>query len=353
MNQKEELINSLVFKLADSTNMSIGELKSVLSVSMHDYSIDKMESTELSIGNGCITDELWRYFKIGKLSVGLQPESLQRYEEVVYQLCDFTHKELNMITTEDISVFLYSYKQIHNTKDSTMQSKRLYLNSVYNYLYKHGKISYNPMDLIDPIRCVVKVKKPLNDFETELIKMACEKQKRTGRRNIALINFMLDSGVRVSELCGIRMSDIDFTKNKILILGKGNKERYVYFSDRTKARLEVYFKERKDLQLNNFNELSFKYADRPLFASCDKNCHPLTKEGIENTLKEIGKISGIYRLHPHLLRATFATNLASQGVSTSVIAKALGHANLNTIHRYILLSDDQVEHNLKGTNFGR
>lgn len=117
--------------------------------------------------------------------------------------------------------------------------------------------------------------------------------------------------------------------------------------------MELYFQQRKDLQLNNnFKELSFDFADRPLFGSCDKDCPPLTKGGVENALKGIGKLSGITRLHPHLLRATFATNLAQKGVSTSAIAKALGHANLNTIHRYILLTDDQVSMQLRSVGFG-
>ena len=351
-NQKEELINSLVIQLADKTDVPINELKSIISIGMYDYSIDKIENTALSIGDGSVTDALWGFFYLHKRSTGLQEESLIRYKETIYQLHDFTHKDINLITTEDIAIFLYQYKKTRKVEDSTLQGKRLYLNSFYSFLFKHKKISYNPMDLIEPIKCVVKVKKPLSDFEIEKIKIACEKQKRTGIRNIAMINFMLDSGVRVSELCGIKMSDIDFDKNKVLILGKGNKERYVYFSDRTKARLEVYFQERKDLQLNNFNELCFIYADRPLFASCDKNHHPLSKNGVENTLKDIGRISGVIRLHPHLLRATFATNLAKKGVSTSTIAKALGHANLNTIHRYILMTDDQVSTSLMAVGFG-
>lgn len=352
MNQKEELINSLVIKLADRTDMSVNELKSLISIGMYDYSIDKMETTALSCGDGSVTDMLWRYFELGKLSTGLQEESLQRYKEVVYQLYDFTHKEINMITTEDISVFLYQYKHMKKIQDSTMHSKRLYLNSFYSYLFKHKKISYNPMDLIDPIKCIVKVKKPLTEYETEKIKMACEKLPRSANRNIAMINFMLDSGVRVSELCGIKMSNVDFLHNKVLILGKGNKERYVYFSDRTKARLEVYFRDRNDMDTNDFNELCFKYSDLPLFASCDKHCRCMNKGSVESMLKTIGKNAGIERLHPHLLRATFATNLAKRGVSTSAIAKALGHANLNTIHRYILLSDDQVSTSLRSVGFG-
>lgn len=353
MNQKEELINSLVIDLADSTDLSVRQLKNIISSKLYDYSIDKIDETGISTRcNGNITEMLWDYFEVGKAGVGLSKDSLLGYKKVVYQLCDFVHKEINMVTTEDVAVFLYQYKKQNGCKDTTMESKRLYLNSFFTYLFKHKRISYNPMDLIDPIKCLSTVKKPLTDFETEKIKMACEKTKRTGVRDIAMINFMLDSGVRVSELCNIKMSDIDFINNKVLILGKGNKERYVYFSDRTKARLEVYFESRVDLNLTSFTELNFKYADRPLFASCDKLCHSMKKNGVERTLRNIGELAGVPRLHPHLLRATFATNLAKRGVSASTIAKALGHSNLNTIHKYILLTDDQVAMSLRSVGFG-
>jgi hypothetical protein len=173
-NEKEELINSLVIGLADNTNMSVCELKSLISIKLYDYSIDKIETTALSVGCGSVTDMLWQYFYLGKRSVGMDDNSLEKYRDTVYQLVDYTHKDINMITTEDISIFLYQYKVNKKVADSTLQSKRLYLSSVYKYLHKHKKISYNPMELIDPIKCVVKVNKPLSEFETEKIKIACE-----------------------------------------------------------------------------------------------------------------------------------------------------------------------------------
>lgn len=349
-NVKEELINALVIRLADKTNTSVNELKNLISMELYDYSVDKIETTELSVSDGSITDSLFKYFEIGKLSTNMQPESIQRYREVVEQLCNFTHKELNMITSEDISVFLYKYKEIHNIQDTTMHSKRLYLLSVFSYLYKHKKIANNPMDMIDPIKYKVKVKTPLSDEEVERIRMACEEQRgKVSRRNIAMINFMLDTGVRVSELCNINMSDVDFNKKKVLILGKGNKERYVYFSDRTKVRLEVYFKDRKDLQTDGFKIIY--PVNCPLFANVNKKHGRLCKSGVEATLNKIGQLSGVSRLHPHLLRSSFATNLARKGVDINTIAKALGHANLNTIHRYVLLTDEQVNTTIQSVGY--
>lgn len=180
--------------------------------------------------------------------------------------------------------------------------------------------------------------------------MACESQSsKIAKRNIAMINFMLDTGVRVSELCGINVSDVDFVNKRALVLGKGNKERYVYFSDRIKVRLEVYFKDRNDIIINGFGVMSSNNC--PLFANVNKYHGRLSKSSVEVILKKIGEISHIERLHPHLLRATFATNLARKGVDINTIANALGHANLNTIHRYVLLNDKQINSNIQSVGY--
>lgn len=349
-NSKEQLVNALVIRLADKVGISIGELKNIITMELYDYSVEKIKNTELSVGDGSVTASLFNYFKIGKLSAGMQPDSIRRYYETIEQLCSFTHKELNMIDAEDINIFLYMYKDIYKIQDSTMQSKRLYLSSVFSYLYKHKKINSNPMELIEPIKCKIKVKQPLSDEEVERVRMACEEQKgKVSRRNIAMINFMLDTGVRVGELCNINISDVDFVKKRVLILGKGNKERYVYFSDRTKVRIEVYFKDRTDIDFNNMRST---YAiDCPLFANVNSKHGRLSKSSVENILKKVGELSNVKRLHPHLLRATFATNLARKGVDINTIAKALGHANLNTIHRYVLLSDEQVNTAIKSVGY--
>ncbi len=145
----------------------------------------------------------------------------------------------------------------------------------------------------------------------------------------------------MSELCSINLSDIDFGSLRCKVLGKGNKERYVYFTARTMVRLQEYFKTRKDIQHDGGNAIFG--LDTPLFATVDKRYKRVQKSGIECLIKKIGRISGVTRLHPHLLRATFATNLAKRGVALNVIAKALGHADLQTISKYVLLTDEVIK----------
>lgn len=334
MESKMDLVNTLVYRLADRTDMSISELKSAIEISMFDYSVERMETTELSCGGGAVTDNLWMYFQMGKLSQNISQGTLDQYKLVAYQLVTIVSKDLNMITSDDIKVFLLKMKMVNGCSDVTVNNKRLCLSSIFSYLHKYDKIARNPMNKVDAIKCCSKIKKPLSDIEVEIILMACDDLKPLARdRAIAMIYFMLDTGVRVSELCSLSVGDIDMDERKGIVLGKGNKERWIYFSDKTLVRLKQYLYGRGD----------GAPADAPLFCSLKRPFKRMDKSGIENILKQLGTKSGVYRLHPHLLRATFATNLSKKGVPIEVIAKLLGHANLNTISRYVLVTEDYIQ----------
>lgn len=226
MESKHDLVNALVYRLADRVDMPIGELKAAIEISMFDYDVKKVETTELSVGSGQATNELWWYFEMGKLSQNLSQASLNQYKLVAYQLVNMVNKELNMITADDIKVFLLKMKMVHGNSDITINNKRLVLSSIFTYLYKYDKIARNPMNKVDPIKCRSQLKKPLTEIEIEIILMACDDLPPMARnRALAMVYFMLDTGVRVSELCGLKVGDIDFEHRKGIVLGKGNKER--------------------------------------------------------------------------------------------------------------------------------
>ena len=333
MESKADLVNSLVYRLADKVDMPISELKAVIEISMYEYNIEKITTTELTVsGAGNITDQLWLYFEIGKLSQNITRGTLDQYKLVVYQLCTLIGKELNLITSDDVKVYLLKMKMINGCSDVTVNNKRLNLSSVFSYLYAHEKIARNPMNKVDKIKCRSRIKQPLSEIEVEVIIMATGELKPAARkRAVAMMYFLLDTGVRVSELSSLNVSDLDFNNHQGIVLGKGDKERFIYFSPRTEVRLKDYLNTREDLKNRN---------DGPLFASIDLPHERLHKGGIEYILRQLGEKSGVYRLHPHLVRATFATNLSKKGVPIEVIAKLLGHANLNTIHRYVLVTDE-------------
>lgn len=335
---KENLINSLVCKLSENTDLSMEELRDKICVEMYSWNVSKLDENKVYVKDGSITRILMKYFEIGKMSSNKSRDTINQYIRVVYQLCHMTNKEINMITSDDVKYFLVLYKEIYKVSDATMECKRLYLSSVFSYLYKNNKISDNPMERVDPISYTNKVKKPLTEEEIERIVMAC----KGDRRSIAMIYFLVSTGVRVSELCSIKIRDIDFDKKRVLVLGKGSKERFVYIDGRTKVRIMDYLKyDRRDIRFENGN---MEYElDTPLFASKDIRHHPIHKGCVEKLLHQLGDKSGVDRLHPHLIRATFATRCIQNGVDINIVAKLMGHVKIDTTTRYILLSQDDIE----------
>lgn len=227
---------------------------------------------------------------------------------------------------------------MHGVSDYTMEYKRLCLSSIFTYLYKNKKIDDNPMDRVEPISYEKKVKQTLTDEEVERLILACDGD----RRKIAMIYFFVNTGVRVSELAGLKLSDVDFDRRRALVLGKRSKQRYVYFDSRTKVRVMDYIEhDRKDVTFENGRMIY--PPDAPLIASEKGGFHAIKKNAIENAIKDIGAKSMITRLHPHLFRATYATNMIKKGVDIQVIAKLLGHSKVETTSLYICLSDDEME----------
>ena len=335
---KENLINSLIVSLADNTDLSISGLKEKLQMELYNWNVTKVTTTEVSIANGDVTRELLRFFEIGKLGSNKSKETIIQYERVVMQLCDMVGKELNMITTDDVKYFLVMYKQIYNVSDVTMESKRLYLSSVFSYLYKNKKINDNPMNRVDPVSHVKKVKRALSDEELERIILACN----GNRREIAMVYFLVNTGVRVSELANLKIHDVDFNRKRALILGKRSKQRYVYFDARTKVRLLDYLeKDRPDVTFINGNIVCNNNI--PLISREKCNYHPIKKNAIERIVRKLGERSMINRIHPHLFRATYATNMLKKGVDIQIISKLLGHSKVETTSLYILLSDEEME----------
>lgn len=341
---KEEMITMYLNEIMERFDGSdLQYLKDKFWAVSFNFCVDRIDSTEISTTNGETTEILFNYFRIGKLSSGKAEGTIDQYRRVVYQLCDFCHKELNMITTDDVLYFLTKYKKTYNVKESTMDSKRKYLSSVFTYLHKHKKLNENPMDLVEPVKYKKCIKVPLSDEEIETLKINC-----SNARDLAIIQFSLDTGVRVSELCGINLSDIDFRRYTCKVLGKGNKERTVSFSGKTMMRINEYLKQRKDI---NFNGAFMQYTDdTPLFKSF-RNCDRIHKGGVEAMMRKLGSKSGVIRLHPHLLRATFATRLAEKGTDIGIIAKLLGHANLSTIDRYVLIDQTMIDRVVRQKGF--
>jgi site-specific recombinase XerD len=343
--EKDNLINALVVRLADKSTLSAAELKREISEELSLYDVVKLNTTLPSTGDGSATRYLFEQFAKAKGSAGMSKNSLEQYGYAVKGLCSFAKKEISLMTSEDIEEYLISLRK-SGRKSETIRNRYRLLHSFYTFTVEKKLLASNPMDGMQPVKQELHLKKPLTEKEIEKIRVVCEtfggiKTLRT----TAMINFMLDSGVRVTEMCGIKLSDVNFDGRSAIVWGKGGKEREVYFTDRTFVRLQEYLMNRPDINMSGVNLIY--NGDAPLFASYKQPYGALKKAAVERELHVIGEKSGVIRLHPHLLRATMATRLAEKGVSIDVIAALLGHANLHTINRYVLLSTDQIKDAIK------
>jgi integrase/recombinase XerD len=348
---KNELVNVILYSMIDKLDKEqVDQLKHCLQVSFYSYDINKIENTELSCGCGNTTQELIDYYAICKLGSGRSQDTVKQYIRVVHQLCDMVHKELNMITSDDVIFFLarYPYTKTPVVSKCTMDSKRRYLSSVFSLLKKHKKIAENPMDMVEQIKYMSKAKIPLDKKEINNIRAAIlrEKNEMVKTRNSAILEMFLDTGLRVSELSGINLSDINFNNKEIKVIGKNNKERIVMFSKSTKDKISEYLKYRS-IDIHD----CWSFCDIPLFMN-KSNTIRLKASGIQNLMKKLRKPSGILRLHPHLLRASSATHMATQGIPIDVVAEYLGHSGLGVIQKYVINSRQRMKTELQKVGIG-
>lgn len=346
MSNKTELINSILYGMMDELNKEqLGVLKSQLQLVLYDYNISKIDNTEVSIGNHESTKELLEYFSVCKLSSGRSKDTIKQYLLVARQLCNFLNKELNMITTDDIIYFLakYPYTQSRIVSGCTMDSKRRYLSSIFGLLKKHKKIAENPMETVERVKYRKKCKQPLSQEEICSVKDAVANKNSNvlRNRNTMIINLLLDTGCRVSELTNISIKDFDFQRNTIKILGKGNRERFVYFSEQTKEDIMKY------LEMRDYCK------DDPLLLNLS-GTNRLKSSGVQSMLKNLRKKCGVDRLHAHLFRATMATDLVQRyKVSIDVVAKYLGHSGLETIQKYVINNSEYIINEFNRIGLGK
>lgn len=318
--------------MADSTYLPISELKKLVAEAVSDFDVSYMDTTLPSTGDGSATRWLMREFCHSKANQGMSEASLYQYMTAIKMLVGYCKKEITLIDHRDINMFIEHYRMT-GVQSTTVKNKYELISSVFSWLTIRHYIAENPMLMVDKVKTEQKFKKPLTQSEIEMIKVAIEHKGNLEeqKKNMAMFYFMLDTGVRVSELCSIKVSDCNFKDKTVVVMGKESKEREVYFTDKTVVRMNEYFRVRPDM-VDGYS------IDCPLIASL-RGHHTIVPYSVQTTMKQLGELSGVTRLHPHLIRATMATNLANKGVPITSIAKLLGHVDLSSINRYVLVSN--------------
>lgn len=232
----------------------------------------------------------------------------------------FTH-----MTTDHLRTYLTDYQKINNCSKVSIDNIRRNLSSFFSWLEEENYILKSPMKRIHKIKTDKVIKETLSDESLECLRDSCD-----NLRDLAIIDLLASTGMRVGELVNINIEDIDFENRECVVFGKGNKERPVYFDARTKIHLKNYLKSRTD--------------DNPaLFVSLDKPFNRLQISGVEIRLRNLGRRLGIHRVHPHKFRRTVATRAIDKGMPIEQVQSLLGHSQIDTTMHYAMVNQNNVK----------
>lgn len=254
---------------------------------------------------------------------GRSEKTLKQYYDALTKLLDEIPKSIKDIRTNDIRYHLAHYQTTHNVSNATVNNKRKFLSAFFVWATREEIVDKNPMLKINSIKEKYVSKKPFSDIELAKIRDALE-----DNREKALVEFLLSTGCRVSEVAGLKVGNIDFRTGECVVLGKGNKERTVYLNNKSMYYMERYIG-------------GFVDADRPLFMNALGR--GMTKQNIEELMRIIGKRAGVSKVHPHRFRRTMATNAMKRGMPVQYIQVILGHSKLDTTMIYCIYDKEVVK----------
>lgn len=257
---------------------------------------------------------------------GLSKRSIKYYGTILAQVKKDTCKPITELTTNEIRAYLARGLMERKWSINTANNVRAVLLSFFGWAYKEKAIADNPMTRVQRIKGIKKVRLPLSSEEIEKLRNAANV------RNRAIIEVLLSTGCRVSELTGLTRNAVDFREGKAKVLGKGNKERWVYFNSLAKMYLAKYLDSRND--------------DVPaLFVEESTPHRPLSFNAVEAMLRKLGKCVGVEKVHPHRFRHTAATTALRRGMPIDMIQKVLGHENISTTMIYAHTDGTSVQEN--------
>ncbi len=340
---KDALVNNIICML-DSMGVETEGVADRLYILMKDIEIKPME-TALALRDDALNEQLLKRFLAAKMVKGCTKRTIIRYQKQISWTLSRFGKPCTEITADDIRVYIALRLTQDGISKVSANNELLCLRTFYNWLTVEEIIRVNPMLKIDRIKTDKIKKKAFTDLECEKLRANCRTALET-----AIVEVLLSTGCRVSELVGIRIDDIE--QGKCIVHGKGNKDRVVYFTAKAELAIAKLLDERKDT-----NPYLFP-AGLPLLEGLDNpaHCHPtwyqhpeLIGEGardkgaVEDTVRKLGKRAGVENVHPHRFRRTSATLALRRGMPIELVSKMLGHEQLTTTQLYLDLSEDDLE----------
>lgn len=234
-------------------------------------------------------------------------------------------KSVRQVETNDIRAYISDYENESNAGKVTLDNIRRIISSFFAWLEDENYIVKSPARRIHKIRVGKTVKDVYSDEELEQMRDTC-----TNLRDLAIIDVLSSTGIRVGELVNLNIADVDFEKRECVVMGKGNKQRKVYFDARTKIHLYEYIASRYD-------------ETKALFVSLNNPHNRLSIRGIETILHKVGSNLKSTKVHPHKFRRTLATKAIDKGMPIEQVQVLLGHSQIDTTLRYAMVNQNNVK----------
>jgi site-specific recombinase XerD len=321
---KQTIIQAIVDRMKSTlTVVQLEQLNGVLDSVLAGYEVSPMPTSD-EVRNK-ENAELLDVFLSAKRIEGCSEKSMHYYKSSIEKLVSAVKKNVRKIDTNDIRRYLADIQTERSLSKVTIDNLRRIFSSFFSWLEDEDYIVKSPVRRIHKVRTDTLVKEVLTDENIEVLRDSCQEL-----RDIALIDMLASTGMRVGELVKINREDVDFQERQCVVFGKGNKEREVYFNARTKIHLKKYLDSRTD--------------DNPaLFVSLTKPYNRLSISGVEVRLRNLGKQANLNKVHPHKFRRTLATMAIDRGMPIEQVQKLLGHVKIDTTLHYAMVNQTNVK----------
>lgn len=317
---KEELINQIQIQMLPFlNNAQLKMLQSVLEHAFYGVSVTSEGST------ATISENSVAAFVAAKRIEGCSEKTLAYYQNTIQAMISGIGKAAQQITTEDLRAYLTEYQNEHNISRVTIDNIRRILSSFFSWLEDEDYIVKSPVRRIHKVKTAKIIKETYTDEALELMR-----DNAPSLRDLAIIDLLASSGMRVGELVTLNRDDINFAERECVVFGKGDKERLVYFDARTKIHLQNYLGDRSDDNSALFVSLKFPH-DR------------LQIGGVETMLRELGRQLNLTKVHPHKFRRTLATSAIDKGMPIEQVQQLLGHQKIDTTMHYAMVKQQNVK----------
>lgn len=312
---EQEMINLL-------NNMQMEELHKVLLKKLQGLAFIE-KSNNKNLDNEEV--DYCNIFICAKRVEGCSEKSIKYYKSTIENMLRVLDKPIKHITTEDLRGYLAEYHKRSDCRKVTIDNIRRILSTFFSWLEDENYVIKSPVRRIHKIRTGKILKEIYTDEHLEIMRDNCKEI-----RDLAIIDLLNSTGIRVGELVKLNIDDIDFNERECIVEGKGDKQRRVYFDAKTKIHLQNYLNSRVD-------------DNKALFVSLIQPYNRLNISGIEIRMRTLGKKLNINKLYPHKFRRTLATRAIDKGMPIEQVQHLLGHQKIDTTLQYAMVNQNNVK----------